>query len=64
MKDAFGKEISVGDKVVYIHKAVGPGRQGVSLKKGTVVEFQGGRIIKLSHQKFGVTSQSVMKLEK
>ena len=60
MKDAFGKELTIGDKVVYIRKEY---RQGpIKLAKGTVTEIK-GRIIKVTGHHYGVMSQSVMKIE-
>lgn len=60
MIDAFNKEVKVGDKVVYIRKEYSNGP--VKLAKATVKDIV-GRVIKLSNHHFGVTSQSVMKLE-
>lgn len=61
MKDAFNKEVKVGDKVVYI-KVAGYGSKVRMLAKGTVEEIK-GRIIKVTGHNYGVMSQSVMKLE-
>ena len=61
MKDAFGNEISIGDKVVYIRKEYSNGP--VKLAKASVKDIV-GRVIKLSNHYFGVTSQSLMKIEK
>ena len=60
MKDAFGKELNIGDKVVYIRKEYSQGP--IKLAKGTVTEIK-GRIIKVTEHHYGVMSQSVMKLE-
>jgi hypothetical protein len=61
MKDAFGKEVNVGDKVVYIRKEYSQGP--IKLAKGTIKEIK-GRIIKVTGHDYGVMSQSVMKIEK
>ena len=61
VKDAFNKEVKVGDKVVYIKKVAGYGSK-VMLAKGTVKEIK-GRIIKVTGHNYGVMSQSVMKIE-
>ena len=60
MKDAFGNEIIIGDRVVYIRKEYSHGP--VKLAKASVKDIV-GRVIKLSSHHFGVTSQSVMKIE-
>ena len=62
VKDAFGKELNIGDKVVYIKKVAGCS-SNILLAKGTVTEIK-GRVIKVTSHNYGVMSQSVMKLEK
>ena len=59
MKDAFGNEIQIGDKVVYIRKEYSQGP--IKLAKGTITEIK-GRIIKVTGHHYGVTSQCVMKI--
>ena len=65
MKDAFGKELAIGDRVVYIKKVAGSG-SSVKLAKGTVKDIKRtgkNAYATLSSHNYGVTSQSVMKIE-
>lgn len=59
MTDAFGKELNIGDKVVYIRKYC----DQVGLARGTIKSIK-GRIAKVGGHYKGVMSQSVMKIEK
>lgn len=60
MKDAFGKLLCKGDKIVYIKKVAGTG-SSIKLAKGTIVEFK-GRYAKVSSHNYMVSSQSIFKL--
>jgi RNase P/RNase MRP subunit p29 len=59
MKDAFGRELKVGDKVAYI---VQTGRSATRLEEGTVVGFTETRI-KIDYNRCNIIPEKVTLLE-